>query len=233
MKAVVTKSGDEIECGFVGLTVGVSPNIDFLKGSGIECGRGVLVNEFLQTNLSDVYAIGDCAELLKPVKGRRPVEPLWYTGRSMGETVARTIAGEKRTYLQDIWFNSAKFFNLEWQVYGDIAPRPDEDVESLYWEADSGEKSIRINYLKADRAVIGFNLMGIRYRHEVCDRWIRDRVPIEKVLSHLGAANFDPEFFTQYEQKLIDLYNRSRQGKQIILTGRRGVRSMRAALKVG
>jgi len=75
--------------------------------------------------------------------------------------------------------------------------------------------------------------MGIRYRHEVCDRWIRDRVPIEKVLQNLGAANFDPEFFTQYEQKLVDLYNRSRKGKQIHLTGRRGVRSMLAALKVG
>jgi len=233
VKAVVTKGGDEIECGFVGLTVGVSPNIDFLEGSGIECGRGVLVDQFLKTNLPDVYAIGDCAELRKAAKDRRTVEPLWYTGRAMGETVARTISGEKRAYVQDIWFNSAKFFNLEWQVYGRIVTQPDDLVESLYWESPEGEKAIRINFLKADRAVIGFNLMGIRYRHEVCDRWIRDRFSIEQVLSSLGAANFDPEFFTQYEQELLDLYNRSNRGQKIRLSRRRGLRSALAALKVG
>ncbi len=233
VRAVVTKSGDEIECGFVGLTVGVSPNIEFLKGSGVECSRGVMVDEFLQTNVPGVYAIGDCAELRKPAEGRRPVEPLWYTGRAMGETVARSIAGDHRAYVQDIWFNSAKFFNLEWQVYGSIVPQPDETVESLFWESPEGEKSIRINYRKADRAVIGFNLMGIRYRHEVCDRWIRDRADIEHVLQDLGAANFDPEFFTQYEQELLGVYNRSNGGAELVLAKRRGLGGALAALKVG
>ena len=61
-KAVVTDTGDTIECNLVGLTAGVTPNIDFLKDSGIELGRGVKVNRFLETNIPDIYSIGDCAE---------------------------------------------------------------------------------------------------------------------------------------------------------------------------
>ena len=65
---VVAETGEEIVCNFVGLTAGVSPNISFLKDSGIELGRGIKVNRFLETNISDIYAIGDCAEQREPTE---------------------------------------------------------------------------------------------------------------------------------------------------------------------
>ena len=49
---IITNKGDEIDCGFVGIAVGVSPNISFLEGSEIETDRGVLVNEFFETNVT-------------------------------------------------------------------------------------------------------------------------------------------------------------------------------------
>ena len=89
--SVLTKSGKVILCQIVGLTAGVSPNVDFLRTSGLEINRGILVDEYLQTNIPDVYAIGDCAELKNPPQGRRSIEAVWYVGRMMGETVAETI----------------------------------------------------------------------------------------------------------------------------------------------
>ena len=71
VRAVVTTAGEEIPCEFVGLTVGVSPNVDFLKNSNVELGKGVLVNEFLETNIPDVYAAGDCVEFRQPPPGRK------------------------------------------------------------------------------------------------------------------------------------------------------------------
>jgi len=59
---IIQETGEEIECNVVGLTAGVSPNIDFLKESNIEIGRGVKVNRFLETNVKNIYALGDCAE---------------------------------------------------------------------------------------------------------------------------------------------------------------------------
>ncbi|MEY3195258.1 MAG: hypothetical protein RIQ78_1355, partial [Bacteroidota bacterium] len=98
VSAVVQSGGAEISCGFVGLAVGVAPNVNFLRDGGIEMNRGILVDAYLATSQPDVYAIGDCAELRKPALGRRSIEAVWYTGRMMGQTVAATICGEKTEY---------------------------------------------------------------------------------------------------------------------------------------
>ena len=226
---VVTKGGERLPCQFVGLTVGVSPNIEFLRSSGIELDRGVLVDERLRTSAADVYAIGDCAQVRAPLPGRRPVEPLWYTGRIMGQTVARTICDQPTSYQPGIWFNSAKFFDLEWQVYGQIPARAEAGIETLYWEHHSGEQAIRINYRSEDRVVTGFNLLGIRYRHELCHEWLAGGQTLDFVLTHLGAANFDPEFYRQYEPELLALYNKRYPQRPLQLRQKRGLAGMIAA----
>ena len=86
-KGVVTDGGEELACQFVGLTAGVHPHIGMVEDSGVTCGRGVVVNEYLETNLPDVYALGDCAELRAEGEARGRVEQLWYTGR--GRRAAR------------------------------------------------------------------------------------------------------------------------------------------------
>ena len=115
---IIEETGEEIPCDFVGLTAGVTPNISFLKESNIETNKGVLVNRFLETNIKDVYAIGDCAEQREAIGNRRPIEAVWYTGRMMGETLAQTICGNKLEYKPGHWFNSAKFIDIEYQTYG-------------------------------------------------------------------------------------------------------------------
>lgn len=229
-KMVVTNKSEKINCGFVGLTAGVSPNIDFLHFGEIELGKGVLVNEFLETNIPDVYAAGDCVQLRNPKPGRRPTEAVWYVGRMMGETVAYNICGEKVAYDPGIWFNSAKFFDIEYQVYGDIKPELPENQSTLYWEHPGGRMSVRINWDKSSGAVVGFNLMGVRYRQEVCEKWIRQDVHIEEVLQNLGLANFDPEFYKEYEQEVVALYNQQ-TGKSLALRQRRGLTNVLKFLK--
>ncbi|MBP8239828.1 MAG: NAD(P)/FAD-dependent oxidoreductase [Saprospiraceae bacterium] len=193
--AVVTNTGEQIVCQFVGITAGVRPNVDMLRDSGIEIGRGVLVNDHLQTNQPDVYAIGDCAELRTPKTGRRAIEAVWYVGRMMGETVAQNICRTPVEYDPGIWFNSAKFFDIEYQVYGDVPTEYEHTGKtSWYRESGCGRKSVRIVYDQATERVLGFNLMGTRFRQEVCYHWISSGASLETVLRDLQQATFDPEF---------------------------------------
>lgn len=222
---VVTNTNEGIECGFVGLTAGVHPNIGFVKNSNIETQRGIIVNEYLQTNIENVYAIGDCAQLENPSEGRRPIEAIWYTGKMMGETVAHTICGNATKYKPRLWFNSAKFMNIEYQVYGTVLAQPAENHASIYWEHESGKKSIRIVYDNENGNVLGFNLMGIRYRHEVCEKWILSETHVEEVLRNLGLANFDPEFYKEYEEDVVRLYNQQ-TGENLALRQKRGLNSV-------
>jgi NAD(P)H-nitrite reductase large subunit len=206
--SVKTKEGKTIECQFVGLTVGVSPNVDFLMNSFLDIKRGIKVNEFFETNMPNVYAIGDCAEFeTAPASDRKNIEQVWYTGRMHGETLAQTICGNKTAYKPGMWFNSAKFLDIEYQVYGQVGNQPMDEEEHIYWEHPKGEKSIRLIFNESDGTLKGINLMGIRYRHEVVEKMIRDKWDKKKVMSKLKHANFDPEFFERYEEELIKIYN--------------------------
>ncbi len=220
--AVITDRGERIDCGYVGLTAGVRPNVDFLKGGTLDIGRGIRVDRFLQTNIPDVYAAGDCAEVVDPKPGRRPIEAVWYVGRIMGETVAYTLCDRPVEYDPGIWFNSAKFIDIEYQVYGQVQAAPPAHHQSLYWEHPDGKKSIRLVYDAESSEVLGFNLMGVRYRQEVCEKWIREGTPVEEVLQNLGLANFDPEFYDEYEAAVVDQYNRQ-TGRRLALKQDRGL----------
>jgi NAD(P)H-nitrite reductase large subunit len=206
--AVVTESGEKIPCQFVGLTPGVHPNIELVKNSKVAAGRGVLVNEYLETNIPAVYAAGDCAEIVPDDGGRHRLEQLWYTGRMQGQALAKTICGERTRYDRGIWFNSAKFLDIEYQTYGFVSNVPREGEESFYWEHPDGRHCFRVIYKTATQEVVGANLFGIRMRHKMFEQWIKEKRNVEYVLQYLRDANFDPEFFTPYEDQILREYNR-------------------------
>ena len=222
-RAVVTDAGEEIACEFVALTAGVSPNIDVVKNSAIETARGVLVDEYFATNIPDVYAIGDCAEFRQPKPNHPKVEQLWYTGKMHGEVVARTICGTPTSYNRGVWFNSAKFFDIEYQTYGFVWPTLAEDEHTLYWEHPDGRHCVRLNYGARDGEIRGMNAFGIRYRHRMVEQWIGQRLPIEQVLQRLGEANFDPEFYQQFESHVVAAYNARSGRPPVQLQSKRGL----------
>ena len=201
-KAIVTDKDEIIECQLVGLTAGVSPNIDFLKDSGIELERGIKVNRLLETNCTDIYAIGDCAEQHKGIDLRQPIEAVWYTGRMMGEALAQTLTGKPTEYKPGHWFNSAKFLDIEYQTYGWVWAKPKEDENHFYWEDKGGKKAVRISYQKETNLFLGINTFGIRMRHDFFDTVLTEKKTIDYVIQHLAKANFDPEMFKSHTKEI-------------------------------
>ena len=201
VQSVTLDDGSNLAAELVGITIGVSPNIGLLKSSIIETDRGVLVNEFLETNIKNIYAIGDCAQLRNPTVGRKAIEPVWYTGRLMGETIAETITAQEIRYNPGIWFNSAKFFDIEYQTYGTVPNTTTPEYASFYWEDRKNEKAFRVVYNKA-KEVVGINSLGIRIRHEVANAWIKNKLKIEDAMLQLSELNFDQEFTKKFEQEI-------------------------------
>lgn len=206
--AVTTKSGERIECQFVGLTAGVSPNVEFLKGTAIEIDRGILVNRYLETNVPDVYAIGDCAQFREPLEDRRPIEQVWYTGKFMGETVGKTLTGERTEYTPGHWFNSAKFFDIEYQTYGMVYNDLKEGQSEFVFEDSEKEVLLHFVFETDSMKFIGINNFGIRLRHQLFNEWLLQGATMETVLRNLKAANFDPEFYSKYEEAIVAQFNK-------------------------
>lgn len=212
--SVITNKEEEINCGFVGIAVGVTPNISLLKNTGIETDKGALVNEYFETNIKDVYAIGDCAQHRRPPAGRKDVEQVWYTGRIHGEALAQTLAGNKTAYNPGPWFNSAKFFDIEYQTYGRVNAQQEEDENAFYWEHAGGKIGLRMVYKKGDEIIVGMQALGMRLRHPLCDQWLQEKRTIDYVMAHLHQLNFDPEFFVKHEKAILHSYHQQ-TGKAI------------------
>jgi len=207
---------ETISCEFVGLSIGVTPNIEFLKGTELDINKGILIDAYFRTNLPDVYAIGDCAEFRQsPGSNRKNIEQVWYTGRMQGETLAHNLTKKDPiSYQPGVWFNSAKFLDIEYQTYGTVPAKLPEDTATFYWEDDKGKVAIRFNFSKHSEVIQGVNAFGWRLRHEFFDRAINNEWKIDKVMEHLDQASFNPEFYQPYHHQVIQSYNEQR-GKQL------------------
>ena len=166
-----------------------------------------MVDEYLQTSVIDIYAAGDCAEFRKPIGERRVLEQVWYTGRMMGEALAATLSGNFTKYEPGHWFNSAKFFDIEYQTYGWVWAKPRENENDFYWEHPEGKISLRLRWDGESGRLLGVNNFGFRLRHHAFDKWFDQGKTVEYALTHLKDANFDPEFYKKHEQSIIDQFN--------------------------
>lgn len=200
VESVITSTGETIECQFVGLTVGVNPNVGFLQNSSLKINKGILVNEYLQTNVPNIFAIGDCAEIQQPQDGRRPIEAVWYTGKIMGQTLAKTLNGQNTAYHPGHWFNSAKFFDIEYQTYGLAPSKLSDNQDEFYWEKEN--KAVRIVFNKENQVFEGINTFGIRMRQDFFEKVLDRKESLSFVIKNLEKANFDPEFFKKFEKEM-------------------------------
>ncbi|MBP1157434.1 MULTISPECIES: nitrite reductase large subunit NirB [unclassified Paenibacillus] len=81
------KDGSLAEADLVVMAVGIRPNVALAKESGIELNRGIVVNDYLQTNVPNVYAVGECAEHRGVAYGL--VAPLY----EQGDVLAKKLCG--------------------------------------------------------------------------------------------------------------------------------------------
>jgi len=93
--SVITEKGRVIETGLIIIATGVKPRTELFKNKGITLGDsgGILVNEKMETNLADVYAVGDCCEVRSAIIGEYIYRPLGSTANKMGRIAGDVITG--------------------------------------------------------------------------------------------------------------------------------------------
>jgi NADPH-dependent 2,4-dienoyl-CoA reductase/sulfur reductase-like enzyme len=205
--AQLPAGASEIACDLLVAAIGVVPNTDFLRESGLALAKGgaIEVDPALRTNVADVWAAGDCANVTWADGSRRP-EQLWYTARDQGRIAGASMLGDEVAYSRGTWYNSAKFFDLEYTTAGwvpvmldwDNTPLdPGSDVRSWFQRAPGRPESQRI-VVRGDR-VVGFNMLGSRWNHELFLEWIHERRSLDWVLARLHHAQFDEEFARRFQ----------------------------------
>lgn len=85
VQGVEFKDGTSLEADIVVVACGIRPNVDLAKQCGLTVGRGIVVNDFMETSDSSIFAVGECVEHRGQVYGL--VAPLWDQGKILAETI--------------------------------------------------------------------------------------------------------------------------------------------------
>jgi 3-phenylpropionate/trans-cinnamate dioxygenase ferredoxin reductase component len=114
VERVVTSSGESLACDLVVAGIGIEPAVEALSDTDISLNNGILVDEYCQTNVPDVYAAGDVANMLHPVFGRARVEH-YNNAEKQGRAVAYTLLGRREPYdyIYSFWSDQYEH-NLEY-----------------------------------------------------------------------------------------------------------------------
>ncbi|MEH7331904.1 nitrite reductase large subunit NirB [Neobacillus drentensis] len=123
------KDGTEIEANLIIMAAGVRPNVQLAKDSGIETKRGILVNDFLETSIPNIYAVGECVEHRGIVYGL--VKPLYEQGR----VLAKRICGiASKGYEGSVLSTQLKISGVEVFSAGRFEETPDSKAIKIYDE---------------------------------------------------------------------------------------------------
>ncbi|MFA4639621.1 NAD(P)/FAD-dependent oxidoreductase [Pyrococcus kukulkanii] len=166
------KMGDEVaEAEIVLVATGVRANVDLAKDAGLEVNRGIVVNEHLQTSDPDIYAIGDCAEVIDAVTGKRTLSQLGTSAVRMAKVAAEHIAG-KNSVFRPV-FNTAitELFGLEVGTFGMTEERAKkEGINVVVGKFKGSTKpeyypggkpiTVKLIFRKEDRKLIGAQIVG-------------------------------------------------------------------------
>lgn len=95
---VLTSGGEEIACSLVVVATERVPSVGFLAGSGVTVGTGVLVDDFLRTSDTNVYAAGDCAEFADKPKGVGRINFGWRSAIRQGQLAGENMAGGNKRF---------------------------------------------------------------------------------------------------------------------------------------
>jgi NADPH-dependent 2,4-dienoyl-CoA reductase/sulfur reductase-like enzyme/rhodanese-related sulfurtransferase len=120
-ESVILNNGKEVAADMVIMSIGVSPETEFLKNSEIQLGqRGeIVVDEYMQTSVPDIFALGDAVGVKNIVSKRQVIIPLASPANKQGRIVADNICGKERKYKGSQGTSIMKLFDMTVAVTGE------------------------------------------------------------------------------------------------------------------
>lgn len=190
--------GRSLKCDLVTYAIGIRPRLALARQAGLAVDRGILVNEYLQTNIPDIYAAGDVAQVYDPVIGRSVLDSLWGPARQQGYAAGLNMAGEKAAYTKAVSFNVTRLAGLTTTIIGTVGHGRDNDLvgiargDSETWRqlpeaivAQAGFEVNRLRLLVGGKTLLGAIVMGDQKLSLPLQKIVSDGIDISSIRERL------------------------------------------------
>jgi NAD(P)H-nitrite reductase large subunit len=193
------ENGEELQAGLVIVGKGIEPQIEWLRGSGLRIGRGIIVDSSCRTNIENVFAAGDCAESVDPITGEYLVSGIWPVAHEMGYVAGSNAVGVARTIPGALRMNASTFFSVPIVTIGIVKEATLADAEAKIL-ADDGNRYRKLIF--RGRSLVGAVLYGDISGAGTFYRLYRERTEIDDtVLRQLTDTEAEPVLF-EYVQSV-------------------------------
>jgi NADPH-dependent 2,4-dienoyl-CoA reductase/sulfur reductase-like enzyme/predicted acylesterase/phospholipase RssA len=184
IEGVRTQSGKTLPCDLALVATGVSPEVEYLQGSGIEVNDGIVVDRFLQTNLPNIFAAGDVANFFDPVFNiRRRIEH-WDNAIKQGRLAAKNMLGQRAPY-DEVSYFFCDVFDITFDFFG-----YPEIADTKIARGSLSDRSFALFYLKEEVPRALFSLGRPAQETKAVEALIRYRVNLHAITRKLS----DPQF---------------------------------------
>lgn len=194
-------NGETLKCDLLAYAIGIRPRLELAKQARLEVDRGILVNEYLQTNDPDVFAAGDAAQVYDPTIGKYILDSLWGPARQQGHAAGLNMAGRQTAYLKAAPFNVTRLAGLTTTIIGTVGRGQDADVvgiargDSETWRqlpdamvAQSGFEVNRLRLVVGEKKLLGALVMGDQTLSLPLEKIITGNVDISPIRTRLLAS---------------------------------------------
>jgi len=174
--AAIDPNGDRYEADFVGVAIGLNFNTEYLRGSGIETDDGVVVDEYMRTNVEDVYAAGDITQFHDVILGERAQNGAWGSAKEQGSVAGANMVADWDDPLERFeWVSSYSITHFDFPFLSFGHPTlGDDEVERKY--SDSEWRRVALK----DGRVIGGVLIGDLSPQSALKRLAREQVDVSE-----------------------------------------------------
>ena len=119
-KKIILETGNELSADMILFSIGVRPELELIKQTGLEIGKtgGVIVNEFMQSSDPDIYVVGDMAEITNRITGDKTRIPLAGPANRQGRIAGDNVCGGKKKYTGSIGSSVVKVFDKVFAMTG-------------------------------------------------------------------------------------------------------------------
>lgn len=169
---VVLRSGRKLDADFVVAGIGVTPNTELCESSALELDDGIVVDEYLQAGIANVYAAGDVARYKDVLYDRHRRIEHWDNARSHGAHWARMMLGDKEPFEHIPYFFS-DVFDLSWEYWGD-----QRGADRVVYRGDVKGGRFSAWWTKGDRVIAAFVMDRPADERDAAQNLIRSKNPI-------------------------------------------------------
>ena len=166
---VSLSSGRKIACDMVVAGVGASAATELFTKSGLAVENGIVVNEYLESNLAGIFAAGDVANYVDKIFDKRRRVEHWDNAVSQGQHWAAIVQGERQPFLHVPYFFS-DVFDLSYELWGDS-----EGATQNIVRGDLSSSSFSIWWLKGDCLVAAFVMNRPEEERQIAPEWIKSK----------------------------------------------------------